>query len=74
MTNGGNMWELRSNQEQCKQCWTCESMLPGFITQHTWVLEVDEYRNDSESMQAAAKDLVAACPKGAITFSKILHR
>ena len=65
------MYELRSNQERCKQCWTCESLLPGFITKDIGLKSIDSGCRNFEDMQAAATSIVAACPNGAITFYKI---
>jgi ferredoxin len=65
------MYELLSIRRKCKQCWTCETLLPGFITRETGYLRINECNRDFDDMKSAAHRVVDGCPNGAIIFREI---
>jgi hypothetical protein len=59
---------LQIDTRRCKQCETCEGMLPGFLTQVGGNLLISSNSMEKENVLQAVADVLAICPEGAIAL------
>jgi ferredoxin len=65
------MYKLSVDFKKCKDCWTCETLLPRFRSVYGGSLLISETKIDDEEIRAAAKRVQDACPNGAIKLQRV---
>lgn len=60
------MYKLSVDFSKCEDCWTCESLLPGFLSMHGGVIRISEKNLQDADVMAAVARVKDGCPVGAI--------
>ena len=68
------MHELKVDHEKCKECGTCEKVLPGFRTEYDGLLLINNNNVDDLEIAAACRRVMENCLHGAIVMRRIKHR
>lgn len=64
------MWRLTVDHSKCKDCGTCEVLLPKFRSVYGGVLLISKTNMEDENVRAAATYAAEQCPERAIQFKQ----
>jgi ferredoxin len=65
------MYKLSVDQSKCKQCGTCEALLPGFKQYHHCGLMINDDNGRQEEIMAAVERVKKGCVNCAIVFKGV---
>jgi ferredoxin len=65
------VYKLSVDFKKCKDCWTCESLLPRFRSVYGGTLLISEIRIADEEIKEAAKRVQDGCPNDAIKLQRV---